>query len=156
MKYHLAQVNVAKAKAPMDDPIMKEFVDQLEAVNRLADQSQGFIWRLASEEDNATAIRVFEDDMMLINLSVWESFDALKNFVYSGMHFTVFKQKKQWFDRMSTPSLALWWIPSGHFPDPEEAKNKLETLAAKGPSQESFGFAKNFPTPELVTENLIR
>ena len=149
--YHLAQINIATAKAPLDSPVMKGFVDQLDAINTLADRSPGFVWRLQTDDGDATALQVFDDERIIVNISVWESLDALKTYVYSGDHLTVLKNKKNWFAKMDGPSLALWWIPEGHIPSIADAKAVLETLKTKGPSPEAFTFANPFPAPSTVS-----
>ncbi|WP_211826710.1 DUF3291 domain-containing protein [Kistimonas asteriae] len=149
--YHLAQINIATAKAPLDSPVMKGFVDQLDAINALADHSPGFVWRLQTDDGDATALQVFDDERIIVNISVWESLDALKTYVYAGDHLTVLKHKKSWFEKMAGPSLALWWIPKGHIPSIADAKAVLETLKTKGPSPEAFTFAKPFPAPSTVS-----
>ncbi|GAA4650322.1 DUF3291 domain-containing protein [Kistimonas scapharcae] len=149
--YHLAQINIATAKAPLDSPAMKGFVDQLDAINALADNSPGFVWRLQTDDGDATALQVFDDERIIVNISVWESLDTLKTYVYAGDHLTVLKNKKSWFEKMAGPSLALWWIPEGHIPSIADAKAALETLKTKGPSPEAFTFATPFPAPSTVS-----
>jgi hypothetical protein len=146
-KYHLAQVNIATAKAPLDDPIMQGFVEQLDHVNRLADNSPGFIWRLQTDDGDATSIPFSDDTRVIVNMSVWASLEALENYVYSGDHLAVLRQKKNWFEKPTGPILALWWIPSGEIPTIESAKRALEMLRQDGPSQQAFTFAKRFPEP---------
>ena len=145
--YHLAQINIATAKAPLDTPVMQGFVDQLDAINALADNSPGFVWRLQTDDGDATSLQVFDDERIIVNISVWKSFDALKHYVYSGDHLTVLKNKKSWFEKMAGPTLALWWIPKGHIPSIASAKDALETLKTKGASPAAFTFAKPFPAP---------
>ncbi|WP_152224474.1 DUF3291 domain-containing protein [Pseudomonas sp. SCB32] len=150
--YHLAQVNIAKARAPLDHPVMKGFVDQLDHINRLAEASSGFVWRLQTDEGDATAIRAFDDPLIIVNLSVWESVEALREYVYGGEHLAVLRQKRDWMERLPTPSLALWWLPQGELPDVLMARRKLELLQAQGASPEVFTFARPFPIPERVGE----
>lgn len=145
--YHLAQVNTAKALAPLDAPIMQGFVEQLEHINQLAEASPGFIWRLQTEEGDATALKPFEDELIIVNLSLWDSLEALKDYVYSGEHLTVLRNKKQWFEKPEAPTLALWWVPAGHIPSIEEAKRALARLREQGPTAAAFSFAKPFPAP---------
>lgn len=145
--YHLAQVNIARAIAPLEDPVMSGFVDQLDHINALADKSPGFVWRLQTEEGGATSIQVYPDERIIVNLSVWDSLESLKDFVYSGEHLEILKQKKSWFEKMSVPTLALWWVPAGHKPTEEEAKKALDTLAEQGPGQEVFTFSKPVALP---------
>ena len=147
-QYHLAQVNIAKAFALLDNPLMQGFVDQLDHINQLADNSEGFVWRLQTEEDDATALQSFDDPLIIMNLSVWSSYDALKNYVYSGDHLSIMKQKKNWFEKPTEAILALWWLPIGQLPTPESARAMLEKLRRNGPSQEVFTFAKPYLMPE--------
>ncbi len=146
--YHLAQVNIARSKAPLDDPMMRGFVEQLDPINQLAERSAGFVWRLQTEEGDATSIQLFADDRIIVNLSVWASYEALKNYVYSGDHLTVLKAKKSWMEKLDTPSLALWWLPAGELPTAQEAKERLELLAKNGPSSTVFTFARPYPAPQ--------
>ena len=124
--YHLAQINIARMLAPIDNPLMAEFVAQLAPVNALADQSPGFVWRLQSENGDATSIKVYDDDMIIINLTVWESVEALREFVYQGAHHGVLRDRKRWFEKFAGPYYALWWVPAGVLPSPEEGKQRLE------------------------------
>ncbi len=150
--YHLAQVNIAKARAPLDHPVMKGFVDQLDHINRLAESSPGFVWRLQTDEGDATTIRAFDDPLIIVNLSVWESVEALRGYVYGGEHLAVLRNKRDWMEKLSAPSLALWWLPVGELPDVRMARRKLEQLQAQGASPEVFTFARPFPMPERVGE----
>ncbi|CAD5110038.1 DUF3291 domain-containing protein [Zestomonas carbonaria] len=147
-KYHLAQINIARTREPLDHPLLKDFVDQLDAVNALAERSPGFVWRLQTEEGDATSIQAFDDPLIIVNMSVWESFEALKTFVYSGEHLRVLRNRGAWMDKLSTPALALWWIPAGEIPTLESAKAALHLLERQGPSPEAFTFAKPYPEPQ--------
>lgn len=144
--FHLAQINVARMLAPLDDPQMADFVAQLDAVNTLADQSDGFVWRLQSESGNATEIQVFENELILVNMSVWESVKALRRYTYHSQHANVFRARRQWF-RPLKPSLALWWVPVGHVPTVAEGKARLEMLARRGPTADAFTFKQIFAAP---------
>jgi len=146
--YYLAQVNIARALAPLDDPIMQGFVEQLDHVNHLAESSAGFIWRLQSDEGDATAIAYSDDERVIVNMSVWESIESLEKFAYSGDHLAVLRQKKNWFEKPTAPILALWWIPVGTEPTIDDAKAALQSLQERGPSAQAFTFAKRFPAPE--------
>ncbi len=150
--YQLAQVNIARMLAPLSDPLMAGFVAQLDAINALADGSPGFLWRLQTEEGNATTLRPFEDDLILVNLSLWASLSDLLTFVYKSRHRSVLQQRQQWFERFEGPYLALWWVPSGHIPSVEEAKERLAYLHAHGETPYAFTFKKPFPAPEAVSD----
>jgi hypothetical protein len=142
--FHLAQVNVALARAEMDGPIMKEFVDLLAPINALADRSPGFVWRLQTEDGDATAVRPFEDDRILINLSVWESVAALREYVYRSAHADVMRRRREWFERFQDVYVALWWVAAGHRPTPMEAVERLDHLHAHGPTAFAFSFRHLF------------
>ncbi|HEY8023723.1 MAG TPA: DUF3291 domain-containing protein [Burkholderiaceae bacterium] len=148
--FHLAQVNIARALAPLNDPVMQGFVEQLDHINRLAEQSDGFVWRLQSEEGDATAIPYSDDEQVIVNMSVWESIESLEKYAYSGDHLTILRQKKNWFERPTSPILALWWIPAGTEPTIADAKAALQSLLERGPSPQAFTFAKRFPAPEPI------
>jgi hypothetical protein len=147
MPHHLAQANIARMRAPLEDPIMYGFVSQLDAINALADASPGFVWRLQTEEGDATSLRAFEDPLILINMSVWESLDALHAYVYKSGHSGPLRMRRDWFEPMDVPALVLWWVTAGHRPTVEEAKARFATLAERGPSPEAFTFRKAFPAP---------
>ena len=145
--YHLAQINIARMLAPIDDPIMAEFVAQLAPVNALADSSSGFIWRLQSENGDATSIQVYDDDLIIVNLTVWESVEALREFVFKGVHHGVLRDRKRWFEKFDGPYTALWWVPVGHLPTPEEGKERLDHLRTHGDTPYAFSFRNLFPKP---------
>lgn len=147
-RFHLAQVNIGRFRAPIDDPIMDGFRNQLDPINALADRSPGFVWRLQTEDGNATAIRPYADARMAINMSVWESLDALQQYVYRSGHVAPLRDRKQWFEPIEGPILALWWIPEGHVPTVVEAVERLEHLKEHGPSPHAFTFRKPFPAPD--------
>jgi hypothetical protein len=150
--FHLAQVNIGRVKAPLDDPIMAGFKSQLDPINALADRSPGFVWRLQTEDGNAMAIRPFEDERMAINMSVWESLDALQQYVYKSAHVGPLRDRKQWFEPMAGPILALWWIPAGHIPTVAEAQERLQHLERHGPTAYAFTFRTPFPPPDGSSE----
>ncbi len=143
--YHLAELNVARMKAPLDDPLMQDFVALLESVNAEADRSPGFVWRLQTEAGDATAARIFDDPLILANLSVWESLETFQHFTYRSIHVQPFRERRKWFTPIAGPTLALWWIPAGHIPTLEEAKARLEKLSTHGPTREAFTFKQAFP-----------
>jgi len=154
MQYQLAQVNIAKAKAPLDQPLMQGFVEQLERINALAERSPGFVWRLQDDSGDATAIQLFDDPLIIVNLSVWQSYEALKDYVYSGEHLTVLRSKQHWFDKLAVANLALWWIPAGQLPTLAAAKAALQSLQALGPTAQAFSFAQQFPAPNVLPSPL--
>jgi len=147
-RFHLAQVNIGRIRAPLDDPIMEGFRSQLDPINALADRSPGFVWRLQTEDGNAMAIRPFADERMAINMSVWESLEALQQFVYQSAHVAPLRDRKQWFEPIEGPILVLWWIPAGHIPTVAEAQERLRHLEEHGPSLDAFTFRTPFPSPD--------
>lgn len=146
-EFHLAQINIARMHAPIDDPIMADFVAQLAPINALAETSPGFVWRLQSEGGDATSIKVYDDDMVIINLTVWEDVESLRQYVYKSAHSGVMRDRRRWFEKFDGPYYAMWWIPAGHLPDPQEAKERLEHLREHGDSEYAFSFKHVFPKP---------
>ena len=145
--YHLAEINVARLIAPIDDPRIAGFVQQLDPVNRLAEQSQGFVWRLQSSSGNATDIIFTDDPLLIVNMSVWESPEALRDFTYASAHLSVFRKRRDWFEKMDLPHYCLWWIPSGSIPTLAGAKQRLEHYQKHGPTQYAFWFQQLYPAP---------
>jgi len=150
---HLAQLNIAKTKYSLDEPEIKEFVDNLVPVNQLAESSDGFIWRLKDENDDATNIKAFSDPEIIVNMSVWTSTDALKNFMFRTHHRDFLRRKKEWFHNIPDDSYVLWWIPEGHIPSIEEAVEKLELIRKNGDSPGAFSFKSNFSAEEFLAGN---
>jgi len=146
--YHLAQCNIGRVRAPLDSPQLAGFVAALEPVNRMADEAPGFVWRLQTEAGDATAIRAFEDDMLLLNMSVWESIEALAEFTYRTPHRDVMRRRREWFERLAGAYLVLWWVPAGTVPTVVEARARLEALRRDGPTPEAFTFQSPFPPPD--------
>jgi hypothetical protein len=147
--YHLAQVNIGRFRAPLEDPIMEGFRNALDPINALADCSPGFVWRLQTEDGNATGIRPYGgDNLIAINLSVWASLTALQRFVYKSRHVDTLRGRQQWFEPLQGPILALWWISAGHVPTVAEAVERLEYLKIHGPSPRAFTFRSPFPAPD--------
>ena len=144
-KWHIAQLNIARMTGKnIDDPVMAEFVAQLDTINTLAEQSSGFVWRLKSDEGNATSFNPYHDDRIIINFSVWESHDDLKNFVYKSMHTTVMRDRKKWFETFGQSYYVLWYIPAGYIPSMDEAMQRLEFLQQHGPTDYAFDFKTTF------------
>jgi len=146
-RYHLAQANIARMRALLDDPLMDGFRSQLERINAVADASRGFVWRLQTESGNATEIRAYDDPFILLSMSVWESLEALHHYVYQSDHAGPLRDRRQWFEPTEGPILVLWWIPAGHIPSIVEAKERLALLKARGPTCDAFTFRESFPAP---------
>ena len=145
--YHHAQVNIARMVAPLDSPVMAGFVAKIDEFNLLADRSPGFVWRFQNDSGNATYLRPYDDDRIIFNLSVWETPDHLKAYVYRTGHADLVRQRQQWFEHSNVAVLALWWIPAGHIPTVDEAKARLAHLRQHGVSAHAFGFRQLYPPP---------
>lgn len=150
-RLHLAQANIARMKAPLEDPVMAGFVARLDEINALADRSPGFVWRLQTSGGNATDLRPYDDDRILFNLSVWESIEELRQYVYYTAHVEVFRNRQAWFEHFAGAYLALWWIPEGHIPGIDEAKQRLTHMQAHGPTPFAFTFKRPFPPDEAFS-----
>ena len=147
--YELAQLNVATMKESLESPSMADFVANLDRINALAESSPGFVWRLKTEEGDATALRPMGEDT-LVNISVWKDAKSLSNYVYRSAHVEIMRRRKEWFERMREAFVVLWWVPQGHRPTPAEAIAKLELLRAHGPTRDAFTFRSAFPPPDAA------
>lgn len=152
-KYHLAQINISRMLGAIDSPVMADFVADLERINTLGENSPGFVWRLKTDSGDATSIRAFDDEFIIVNMSVWTDVEALFQYAYYSDHADVYRRRAEWFEKMTTPAMVMWWIPAGHIPTVDEAKAKLEYLAAHGPTALAFSFKKRF-TPEDMLATL--
>ncbi|MCO5972226.1 DUF3291 domain-containing protein [Actinoallomurus soli] len=151
-EHHLAQLNVARLREPLDAPSMAEFLALFEPVNALADSAPGFVWRLTDgDADDATTIRPYGDDV-IINMSVWESREALWNFTYRSGHLDVLRRRREWFLRMAEPSIVMWWVPAGRIPSVEEARDRLERVRREGPGPEAFTFREVYDPAGVTVE----
>jgi hypothetical protein len=142
----LAQLNIARLAAPIDSPQLADFVANLERINALAESSAGFVWRLQTEEGDATAIRHFGDDVV-VNMSVWEDVESLRSYVYETAHVEILRRRREWFEKSLESHLVLWWVPEGHIPTLHEAEQRLHSLQRQGPGPEAFTFREAFPPP---------
>lgn len=143
--YELAQVNIARLKAPLDSPQLKDFVDNLEPVNADADGADGFVWRLQGDSGDATDVPVFGDDWLIINLTVWRDTNALTAFMYQGRHREMLSRRREWFEKLQEAVTALWWVPAGHRPTVAEAESRLLHLRTNGPTPYAFTLRTSFP-----------
>jgi hypothetical protein len=142
---HLAQLNVGRLRAPLEDPSIDDFRDNLDRINALAEDAPGFVWRLKDDDTgNATSIKLFEDDLEIINLSVWASVEALADFTYRSAHTEFLRRRREFFEGATQPILCLWWIPEGMIPSPQEALARLDHLRAQGPTATAFTFRHRF------------
>ena len=144
MQFHLAQINIARMLAPIDSPIMADFVHNLDPINELAERSAGFIWRLKDDSNNATSIKIFDDDFLIVNMSVWLNTESLFDYVYKSGHVEIFKRRKEWFEKMPEMHMALWYVPEGKHPSVEAATERLTYLRKHGETPYAFGFRKKF------------
>ena len=147
-RHQLAQINVARLLAPIDAPETADFVTALAPVNAQADGAPGFVWRLQTESGDATSVQAFDDPLVIVNLTVWESIEALEAFAYrEASHLAVLRRRREWFERHTEAPTALWWVPTGHIPSVAEALDRLALLRAEGPSARAFTFRERFPAP---------
>lgn len=145
--YELAQLNIALMKEPLESPGMADFVANLDRINAVAETSAGFVWRLQTEEGDATTLRPLGDHT-LVNVSVWRDVQSLNAYVYRSAHSEIMRRRKEWFGRMPQSYLVLWWVPQGHRPGVSEAMAKLELLRAEGPTRDAFTFGRAFLPPD--------
>jgi hypothetical protein len=145
-RFFIAEFNIGRLKAPLDSSTMREFVDFLDPVNRFAERSPGFVWRLATADGGPSSYlpSAYEDPMMAANLTVWEDLESLHAFTYHTVHTYFLRGRKQWFDRLASHQLMMWWVPAGHLPDLAEAPQKLQLLDERGPSPAAFTFQSLF------------
>ena len=153
-RYHIAQVNIGRIKGPMDGEIMRGFAARLDEINALADRSPGFVWRLQTDEGNATYLRPYEDDRILLNMSVWENVETLRHYVYKTAHVELLKQRHNWFETFSGIYAALWWVPAGHIPGIDEAKKRIAHLQEHGPTEFAFTFKNVFEPDEKFQQGI--
>jgi hypothetical protein len=150
--YHIAQFNLARARKPVSDPVMYGFTSQLRRINELADRSPGFVWRLQTKDGDATAICAYPDDeSLLLTLSVWKKVEDLLEFSYRGEHAEIMRDRAQWFHHIEEAYIVLWWIPAGHLPSLDEAKERLAFLRQSGPTPRAFTFKIQFSAREAET-----
>jgi hypothetical protein len=145
--FHVAQLNVALPREPLESELLSEFVAALGPVNATADGSPGFVWRLQGDGGDATSIRVLDDERLIVNMSVWETIEDLTAFVYRSGHVAVMRRRREWFERIAF-HMVLWWVPEGHLPAVAEGMERLAHLRAHGPSPQAFTFRARF-APDL-------
>ena len=151
--YQLAQINVARMLAPIDDPIMADFVANLAPINALAESSPGFVWRFMTPAGNAVDERPYDDDRIIINYSVWEDAEALRKFVFESGHVAIMRRRREWFERLGEAVMALWWVPAGHQPSVTEAVERLDHLRRHGPTPYAFTFRHMMPAPDADADS---
>ncbi len=129
---------------PIDSPVMADFVANLDRINALAENSEGFVWRLKDDSNSATSIKVYDDDMMIVNMSVWTSMEHLRQYVYKSAHVEIFKRRAEWFEKMGQQYMAFWYIPAGTTPTVADAVERLDHLRAHGETPYAFTFRSKF------------
>ena len=150
VSYHIAQINVARMHGVnMDDPIMQEFKDNLDRVNALAESSDGFVWRLKDDSNNASSFDPYDDEQIIVNISVWEDLKTLEAFTYKTFHSEFVRRRKEWFQKFGKAYFALWWVQKGMIPTIDECVERLEYLQQNGPTEKAFTFKQNFSPPAL-------
>ncbi|NGO80161.1 DUF3291 domain-containing protein [Streptomyces sp. YC504] len=151
--FQLAQVNIGRFVAPADSPEIAGFVSKLEEINALADRSPGFVWRLVDGSGmDAMGLRPDSgDDRLQINCSVWETIEALKDYVYRSVHLGMLARRREWFERLGEAHQAMWWVPAGHRPTVAEAMAKVAWIREHGSSPQAFDFRDPYPAPTAVT-----
>ena len=156
MPFELAQVNISRLLASLDSPLLADFMAALDEVNAAGDRAPGFVWRMQTEDGNATAVRAFGWDVgdshgVIVNLTVWTSVEALADFAFSGEHLAIMRRRRRWFARAAQATTALWWVPTGHPPSTDEAEDAVRRLRADGPTPRAFTFRQPFPAPDAVS-----
>jgi len=147
-EYQIAEINIARMKGVnINDPIMNEFVENLDRVNNLAENSEGFVWRLKDDNNDATSFNPYNDEQVIVNMSVWETIESLETFVYKTFHTDFLKRRKEWFHSYGKVYTAMWWIPKGEFPTIQEGVDKLDSLQKNGASEAVFDFRNTFSKP---------
>lgn len=154
-EYNIAQVNIGRMLDTIDSETMSGFVARLDEINAIADDYEGFVWRLQTEEGDATAIRPYEDERIIVNMSVWESMDALFDFTYKSTHVELLKPRHSWFEHMKEMYMCMWWQPVDVIPTPEDAKHRLAYINQHGISPYAFNFKKRFTVDELKAYTVL-
>ena len=147
MPFHLAQLNIARMLFPLESPELADFVNNLDRINELADSSEGFVWRLMGDGNDATSLRPFDDEMIIVNMSVWQNLERLKDYVYKSAHTNILKRRAEWFEKVRDAMVVMWWVPVDHEPTVQEARERLEHLRMNGSSEFAFSFREAFPSP---------
>ena len=148
MTHHLAQFNIAKLVAPLDDPRIADFVNNLHRINKLGDESPGFVWRHQDEYGVSTSERPYDDDRIIINMTVWEDVESMRNYVYKSEHVDFLKRRREWFEKLGDVYQVLWWIPEGHIPTLSEGMKRLEWLRSEGPTDRAFSHQHFYDRPD--------
>jgi len=136
----LAHINIGHLKAPIDHPSIEDFAGNLDRINLLTEESPGFVWRLKDEHNNATSFNPYNNELIIVNISVWRSLEALKQYAYHTEHMSFFKRRHEWFESTDKPHMCLWPIEDNIMPDANEGKKRLDHLWANGASSYAFDY----------------
>ncbi len=147
--YHIAQINIGRMLAPLTDPVMADFMNNLDPINALAEAADGFVWRLQTDDGDATALRPFDDDWLIVNMSLWEDIDSLFEYTYKGDHVAFVRRRTEWFSKLGSHHLALWWVAAGTLPTVDDAKVRLDHMDKHGPTPFAFTFKQRFSPEEM-------
>ena len=138
---HLAELNLARLKYDADDPRVAPFMKALDAVNAIAERSEGFVWRYTGETGQAVDTRVEGDPRVIVNMSVWEGVAPLENFVWNTVHRKFYQRRDEWFDAFDGMHLAMWWVTPGTEPSVSDALARLAHLQENGNTDHAFGWS---------------
>jgi len=150
--FHLAQVNISRLLAPLDSELLRDFVDALDPVNAAGEAAPGFVWRLQTEDGDATAVRIFDDPDIIVNLTVWTDLKSLGDFAFGSGHVEIMRRRRTWFARPTEAMVALWWIPAGTRPTVRDAEERLVALRQNGPTPFAFTMRTPFPAPGAAAD----
>jgi hypothetical protein len=150
--YHLAQINIGRTIAPVDSPLIADFMNALDEINALAEATPGFVWRLQTDDGNATALKPYDDPLIIVNMSVWDSVESLKAYAYKSRHVDFVRRRHEWFETFERPYMALWWIPAGQIPTVMQDKARLQYLQQHGPTVHAFNFQTPFAPSDSAVE----
>ena len=140
---HLAQLNIGRLVADTDDPAVAPFMDNLDRVNGAGKRMPGFVWMMEGAEGQGnTEVKLDGDPRLISNLTVWETPEALRNFVFETIHVKFMARRTEWFERMDQAHFVMWWVPAGHLPSMDEALARLDQLRREGPGADVFGWAQ--------------
>jgi len=139
---HLAELNIGRLRHPLGDRRAAGFFNNLDRVNEIGERMPGFDWRFTDPSGKATLAQFGNDQMIVPNLSVWESVEALEKFVWQTVHADFYKMRAHWFEKSTKPNFVMWWVAEGHRPDLQEAIERLAHYTDHGPSDFAFGWAE--------------
>jgi len=146
--WNIAQINVARAVDDIASDRLRDFVDNLDRINALAEAHPDFVWRLRADVRDPGDALVGDDPRFIVNMSVWSSVEGLFDYVYKSGHREIMVRRREWFEKPAHAFQTLWWVPDGHIPTVEEGFAKLAVLDRLGPTASAFTFKTRFPAPD--------